>query len=38
MKKYGKYEKRPEDVPAKQPKVKNIMLQTYFTSLLALVL
>ena len=38
MKKYGKYEKRPGDVPAKQPKVKNIMLQTYFTSLLALVL
>lgn len=38
MKKYGKYEKRPEAVPVKQPKVKNMMLQTYFTSLLCLVL
>lgn len=38
MKKYGKYEKRPEGVPAKQPKVKNMLLQTYFTSLICLVL
>lgn len=38
MKKYGKYEKRPELVPEKQPKVKNVLLQTYFTSLLSLVL
>lgn len=38
MKKYGKYEKRPEEVPAKPPRVKNMLLQTYFTSLLCLVL
>ena len=38
MKKYGKYEKRPEGVPAKQPKVKSALLQTYFTSLLCMVL
>lgn len=38
MKKYGKYEKRPEGVPEKQPKVKSMLLQTYFTSLLCLVL
>lgn len=38
MKKYGKYEKRPEAAPVKQPKVKNMLLQTYFTSLLCLVL
>ncbi len=37
MRYYGKYEKRPE-APAKQPKAKNMMLQTYFTSLLCLVL
>lgn len=38
MKKYGKYEKRPEGVPAKQPKVKSALLQTYLTSLLCMVL
>lgn len=38
MKKYGKYEKRPEGVPEKQPKVKSALLQTYFTSLLCMVL
>ena len=47
MKKYGKYEKRPEPKtvdknPAKnadkQPAVKSMLLQTYFTSLLCLVL
>lgn len=38
MKKYGKYEKRPEGVHAKQPKVQNALLQTYFTSLLCMVL
>lgn len=38
MKKYGKYEKMPVAAPAKQPKVKNLLLQTYFTSLLCLVL
>ena len=47
MKKYGKYEKRPEPKviaksPAKkadkQPKVKSMLLQTYFTSLLCLIL
>lgn len=38
MKKYGKYEKRPEGIPAKQPKVKSALLQTYLTSLLCMVL
>jgi len=38
MKKYGKYEKMPDGTRAKQPKVKNVLLQTYFTSLLCLVL
>ena len=38
MKKYGRYEKRPEDVPEKQPKVKSVLLQTYLTSLLCMVL
>ena len=38
MKKYGKYEKKPEVVPAKQPKAKSALLQTYFTSLLCMVL
>lgn len=37
-KKIGKYEKVPAAAPAKQPKVKNLLLQTYFTSLLCLVL
>lgn len=38
MKKYGKYEKRPEGVAAKQAKVKSALLQTYLTSLLCMVL
>lgn len=38
MKKYGKYEKRPEGVAEKQPKVKSALLQTYLTSLLCMVL
>jgi len=38
MKKYGKYEKMPDGTRAKQPPVKNMLLQTYFTSLLCLVL
>jgi len=38
MKKYGKYEKQPEGVAAKQPKIKSMLLQTYFTSLLCMVL
>lgn len=38
MRKYGKYEKRPEGATEKQPKVKNALLQTYFTSLLCLIL
>ena len=48
MRKYGKYERRPEPkapagVPAKKvntkrPQVKSMLLQTYFTSLLCLVL
>lgn len=37
MNKYGKREKRKEEAPAKQPKVKNVLLQTYLTSLLSLV-
>ncbi len=38
MKKYGKYEKLPDGTRAKQPAVKRMLLQTYFTSLLCLVL
>lgn len=38
MRKYGKYEKRPEGVPVTQPKVKRALLQTYLTSLLCMVL
>ena len=38
MKKYGKYEKMPDGTRAKQPPVKSLMLQTYFTSLICLVL
>lgn len=38
MKKYGKYEKRTEAAPVKPEKDKNPLLQTYFTSLLSLVL
>ena len=36
MRKYGKYEKRPEK--AKVPEAKSAILQTYFTSLMCLVL
>lgn len=38
MKKYGKYEKMPDGTRAKQPPVKSMLLQTYFTSLLCMVL
>ncbi len=38
MRKYGKYEKRPAAVPAKQAKPKGMLLQAYFVSLLGLVL
>lgn len=38
MKKYGKYERMPDGTRAKQPAVKGMLLQTYFTSLLCLVL
>ena len=38
MKKYGKYEKKPEAVAQKQPQVKSALLQTYLTSLLCMVL
>jgi len=48
MKKYGKYERRPEPKVVvmrtekksgnKQPQVKSMLLQTYFTSLLCLIL
>ena len=38
MRKYGKYEKRPEGVPAKQPTAKSMLLQTYLTSLLCMAL
>ena len=38
MKKYGKYEKMPDGTRVKQPPVKSMLLQTYFTSLLCLVL
>lgn len=47
MRKYGKFEKRPEVMVAKkhekkstekQPGMKSVLLQTYFTSLLSLVL
>ncbi len=36
--KCGKYERRPEVACAKQPKAKSMLLQTYFTGLLSLVL
>ena len=38
MKKTGKFEKAPEAAPAKPPKVKNLLLQTYFTSLACMIL
>ena len=38
MKKYGKYEKMPDGTRAKPPKVKDLLLQTYFTSLISLAL
>lgn len=38
MKKYGKFEKQPEKAAPKQAEMKSVLLQTYFTSLLCLVL
>lgn len=38
MKKCGKYENHPEGTAKKQPEVKSMLLQTYLTSLLCLVL
>lgn len=38
MRKYGKYEKLPDDTRAKQPAVKSLLLQTYLTSLLCMAL
>ena len=38
MRKYGKFERMPDGTRAKPPKVKNVLLQTYFTSLLCMVL
>lgn len=38
MRKYGKYEKMPDGTRAKQPASKMLLLQTYFTSLLCVVL
>lgn len=38
MKKYGKYEKRPEAAATSQSKVKSGLLQTYFVSLVCMVL
>ena len=38
MRKYGKYERRPEGVPGKQKKAKNMLLQTYFAGLICFAL
>ena len=38
MRKFGKYEKMPDGTKSKQPAVKSALLQTYFTSLICLVL
>ena len=38
MRKYGKYEKMPDGTRAKQPAAKSMLLQTYLTSLLCMVL
>lgn len=38
MKKFGKFEQMPDGTRSKQPQVKSMLLQTYFTSLLCLVL
>lgn len=38
MRKYGKYEKMPDGTRAKQPSAQSVLLQTYFTSLLSMVL
>lgn len=38
MKKDRSYKKRPEGIEEKQPRVKDPLLQTYFTSLLSLIL
>ena len=38
MRKYGKYEQMPDGTRAKQPPAKSLLLQTYMTSLLCLIL
>lgn len=38
MKKYGKFERMPDGTRAKQPAAKTMLLQTYLTSLLCMVL
>ena len=38
MRKYGKYERMPDGTRAKQPPAKSVLLQTYFSSLLCMVL
>ena len=38
MKRYGKFEKRPDETEARQPKMKSLLLQTYVLSVLCLVL
>ena len=38
MRKFGKYEKMPDGTKAKQPAAKSVLLQTYFTSLICMVL
>lgn len=38
MKKYGRFETQSKEVPAKTPKLKNNLLQTYFVSLLCMVM
>lgn len=38
MRKYGKYERMPDGTRAKQPEPKAVLLQTYFTSLVCIIL
>lgn len=38
MRKYGKYQRMPDGTRAKQPTAKSLLLQTYFTSLICVVL
>lgn len=38
MRKYGKYERMPDGTRAKQPEPKTVLLQTYFTSLVCIIL